>query len=753
MANIEAIIADAGNRASEITAMATAYLQGSMGQLQSMYSDPGLSGTSFVKDPALPGPFNPATPPTLTEIQLDVSGAPDGAPSITTLPDVTEGIDAMPIFTAAAPVMLLPPRPPQVADFNDLPPEVSTELELGRPPDMGFPDMPQAPMINMPVRPGSLRQFDRAAPTIDVNFDIPAPPNLLEKIKDAPEIKDRIIPEMPQIDLPTFFAERPDAPADAPNNLNSEFSSAHNGAASSFIQALEGQLDARMEKINPEFNVQMALLEGKLHSFIVDQGTALRPEIENAIYERSKGKVSAEFRRARDGAFAEAAKRGLTLPDGAVFSAVRQARLAGADANARAAVEIAVKQAEMEQQNIQFAITTSNQLRATALQAATAYHQSLVSINGQAVDVAKMVVNNIIEMHSAAIKVYSVKLELYKADASVYETHIRAISARIDVYRAQISAVQSMVQVDVARIDAYKSSIDALQAISGVYRSQVDTLAAQASVEKLKIEAFGAEVEAYKAETQAKSSEWQGYAAAVNGEESKAKLYASQMDGFRATVDSKRAQMDGYKTQAEVQVAKLGAERLKIEGYAAKVQAFVARTQANRNEWDGYSAAIGGETARVQGFSAQAGAFAHLVNGWKAQVDANAVKINAVASGNKAQLESYSSENAAYGEKMRAEGARVSAVMQFQQQLIAAYDSANRAAVAKAESESRYYQTQVQVAIERGRMDTQVLLENSKIKLEAAKGISSASTAGGQVLASMANAALSGMNTLVSATE
>ena len=753
MPSIDTLITNADKRADDSTALATAFLDGSMLQLQSMYENPGLIGSSGVRDPDSPGGFIPATPPTLVEMVLDTAGAPEAPPVTEPLPEVMEGMQPPPTFTALPPTMLLPPRPAELGAFTERAPDINTQLQIGAAPSMEAGAIPTAPDITMPAKPGGLRQLLSTSPTIRTDFVVPEPPQLLERIGEAPTVRDRAEPDAPQFDIPAFSVAAPVAPGDAPPELTAELIASYRETAPIFIATLEGQIDARLDKVNPEFRTQMSLLEGKLRSFIIDQGTALRPEVENAIYERSKDKISAEFRRARDTAFSDAAKRGLTLPDGSAYAAIRQARLAGADANSRAAVEIAVKQAEMEQQNIQFAITTSNQLRATVLQASVAYHQALVSINGQAVDMAKTVVNNIIETYNMSLKVYSAKVDAYKAEVAVYEAHLRAIATKVDIYRAQISALQALVQVDATRIDAYKSSIDALQAIAGIYQSQIQSLAAQTSIEKLKIEAFGAEVEAYRAEAQAKSSEWQGYAAAVGGEEAKAKLYAASMDGYRALVDSKRAQMEGYKVSADVQIARLGAERLKIEGYAAKVQAHAAMAQAKRGEWDGYSAGVSGEAAKIQGYTAQVGAFAQAVNGWKAQIDANAVKINATATGNKAKLDGYSAENAAYGEKMRAEGARVSAATQFQQQLIAAYDAANRAAVAQAEASSRFYQTQVQVAIERGRLDTQVVIENSKIKLAAADGIAKTSTSGAQVLAGMANAAMAGMNTLVSQSE
>ncbi|MCU9611831.1 hypothetical protein OEK97_28405, partial [Escherichia coli] len=77
------------------------------------------------------------------------------------------------------------------------------------------------------------------------------------------------------------------------------------------------------------------------------------------------------------------AARGFTLPTGALTSALQQARQAGADNNAQAARDIVVLQAELEQKNLQFAITTSAGLRTMIVNASAAYMQHVVSIFSQ----------------------------------------------------------------------------------------------------------------------------------------------------------------------------------------------------------------------------------------------------------------------------------------------------------------------------------------------------------------------------------
>ena len=752
-ASIDGLITNAERRADNTLVFARSYLADAQGELLAMFANPGVVGASGVSDPTPPGAFVPAVPPTLVPTRLDTSGAPGEPEDPTPLPPVMDGIGPMPLFLEPPPDLQFPPRPAELEDFRKNAPPIDTTMDIPDTPDMDAGEMPEPTDLVMPARPGTLRSLNASAPSIRTSFSVPDAPNLIDRIGPAPVLPERSEPAAPVINVPLFAATVPEAPSAAPTNLGAQLIASYRETSPAFMAALEGQMDAQLAKMNPAYASQLALIETKLQSYIENQGTALSVATENAIFERAKDKVGAEFRRTRTEAFSDAARRGLTLPDGAAFAAVRQARLAGADASARAAVEIAVKQAELEQQNIQFALTTSASLRNAALQASISYHQGLVSLNGQAVDVAKATVNAVIESFNAAVRVYSAKMEGFKAEASVYETHIRAITVRIEIYRAQISALQALTQVDAARVDAYKASIDALLSISNIYRSQVEALGAQVGIEKLKIEAFGSEVEAYRAESQAKAAEWQGYAAAVNGEEARVGVYTAQVNGFRAKVDAKRAQMEGFKAKVDSEVARLGSEKLKIDGFVAEVQAYSAKAQAKRGAWDGYSAGVSGEATKIQAFSAQADAFGKEVMGWKSQVDAAGVRINAIGTGNKALLDSYSAQNEAYGSKMRAEGMRVSAATQFQQQLIAAYDAANRAAVAKAESESRYYQTQVQVAIERGRMDFQGLVENARVKLEAAKGISGASIESGRVLASMANAALSGMNTLVSQAE
>lgn len=514
--------------------------------------------------------------------QLSFTGASLPAPPSATLDLHAPTLDNVPLD--------LPPAPSASLVFQDI-----SAIDAGVAPTLSA----AMPTMNMPNVPSQLAEFMATLPMIDLSAQFPTAPSLI--VPEAPTLPDRTAPTAPTTVMPSFGGIMPTGVPTAPTDLEGSFSAAYHAAAPEFITMVNGYVDAELLKVNPQYHAQMARIETQLDTYL-NGGTGLKPAVENAIYERSRGKNDAESRRVRDAAYGEAASRGFTLPTGALMSAMQQARQAGADNNARAAGEIVVMQAEMEQKNLQFAVTTSTGLRVAMLNATLNYMQNLGQLNGQALDYAKSMLNAIVEMYNTAVKVYSLKLEGYKTEAAVFETLMRAALAGIEVYKAEIEALRALTQVDMAKIDVYKARIDVLTSLSSMYRTQVEAVVSKASLEKLKIDVFQAQVQAYGAQVQAKNSEYQGYTAAINGESAKVQAYGAQVQaygaqvqGFRATIDAKSevvraialtndaharqyaATMTGYQTvvQARGEVA-----RTKLENQRQKVIAFQAETQA-----------------------------------------------------------------------------------------------------------------------------------------------------------------------------
>jgi chromosome segregation ATPase len=410
--------------------------------------------------------------------------------------------------------------------------------------------------------------------------------------------------------LPSFDSIAPTLDAVAPTELDQTLEASYRGVAPSFVTAMEGYVDAMLSKHNPQYHTQMSAIETQLTRYLAG-GTGLNDSVENAIYERAKAKNNAEASRVQAGAWGDAAARGFTLPNGALMSAMQTARQAAADNNASAAREIVVMQAEMEQKNLQFAVTTSTGLRTALLNASLSYHQNLVSINGQALDYAKTTLNAVIETYNTAVKAYSAKLDGYKSDAQVFETKLRGAMAGIELYKAEIDALQALVTVDRAKVDIFRARIDSLASLANVYRAQIEAVQGRASLEKLKLDLFQSQVQSYTSLVQAKNAEWQGYSAAVNGQDAKVKIYSAQIDAYRghisgyqakisaqaeavrATATTNQARADQYKatlsgyqtiaqTRGEVARTKVAIQGQLLDAFKAKVQAEVSNAQVKQ---------------------------------------------------------------------------------------------------------------------------------------------------------------------------
>lgn len=491
------------------------------------------------------------------------------------LPDAPDIPDDLVAPTLAAVDLVLPTEPGATPAFQ----AIST-IEAGVAPTLTA----TAPTITLPSIPSQLAGFTEVAPVINTVYTFPSAPAALENPITAPVLTDRTAPTAPTVALPSFDAIAPTNSAQAPTDLQAQFIAQYSTAAPAFIASLNGQVDAWLDTYYPRFHTQLAAIEDKLTNYLAG-GTGLDATVENQIYERSRSKQEAEARRTSDAAFDQMAGRGWTVPGASVAAGIRAARQAAADNNAMSAREIVVMQAEYEQKNLQFAVSTSLQLRNAAMSAMLNYHGNLVSINGQAVQYATSVVDTIVRVYNLTIEQFRAALQAYQADAEVYGVRLRAALAYVELYKAEIDALQAMVQVDQAKVALYRGQLDGMLTLANVYKTRVEVVVQQAGLEKLKLDVFRTQTEAYAATVQAKRAEYDAYQAAVSGQESLVRIFTSQVNAYGA-------QITGYKSQIEAQEAVVRAQVAQNDGIGNNYRAQIA----------GYQAVVGarGEVARTQ---------------------------------------------------------------------------------------------------------------------------------------------------------
>ncbi len=470
---------------------------------------------------------------------------------------------------------------------------------------VGF-DKP-APDSTPPDKPGPLGMALRSAPPLDLSFSIPDAPEL--NYGERPVLGTYSSPDKPNTSIAPFGGVVPVFDTPTPTKLDDSLAAWYHTAAPEFITMVNGYVDAELTKLNPQFHSQMARIETQLTKYL-DGGTGLKPEIEEAIYNRARARNEVEAKKIQDSIFADTAARGFTLPGGAMVSAMARARQDAANNANKTSNEIAIAQAEMEQKNLQFAVTTSTNLRTAMVSASLAYMQNLGVLNGQALDYAKSILAAITATFDMAVRAYTAKVENLRAQVTAYDAYLKGVMFDLERYKAELAGEQTKAQIDQAKVQVYSTIIQAQEAMVSAYKVQVEAEVSRMSVQKLKIEVFQAEVASYAAAVQAKTAEWQGYSAAWSGE-------VSKMAGFKAEVDAYTAKVNGYSAginaKAAAAQAQAATNEARAKQWAAELSAYAAavdaagkvsttRLENNRQEIVAFQAEAAAKTAELNSY-------------------------------------------------------------------------------------------------------------------------------------------------------
>ena len=489
-------------------------------------------------------------------------------PGVTKLPD-PPALPARPEFPAINLALSPPPEPMPALDS----PPTYTQMNT---PEFSDP----VPTYEEPDKPTRLEPFRDAPLPMDLGIDFPEPPSELSDPNfELPIFSPHTPPKPLAVSLPALPPEVPPNTTTEPTNLSGRFvtdvaayGATSRGLASTYV-------DEMVTKFAPQHTAGMSALEARLQRYL-DGGTGLNPAIEDAIYDRGRAKNDVESKRVQDSTLADMAARGFTMPNGVGNSMMARARQEAANNNAKMVNEIAIAQAELEQKNLQFAVTSSAALRTTVLNLTQQWLQGLVALNGQAVDSAKAVLSAMIDAYNTSVKAYSVKLDAWKAEAALFDSKVKVELAKAEIYKTEISALLAEYSVDQMKVDLYKAEVSSLMSLAEMYKGQVAAVAGKVGLEKLKIDLFQAQVQSYSAQVQQKQAEWQGFSASVGGFSAEAQAYSARVNGYSAQVSAFKADID----------AKVG-----------EIQATTAKNQATA---DGYKGTVAGYVANVQGLSA-----------------------------------------------------------------------------------------------------------------------------------------------------
>ena len=489
--------------------------------------------------------------------QMDIRWSGLAAPNLPPIPEMPELPQAaIDTFGSAPSTLTATLGDVEIDDFSVAPPALefgsAPTLTIGQAPTlpaMREVELPDAPTVDLPAVPEFLQLTTHSFGGLDLHE------RWLDKLEDIPEL--------------TLVEPAP-------------FS--HHAGARYGSQLLD--------------NLK-ALLNARIHG-----GTGLSADVEQRLWDRARDRETVlALAREQDAARAAEAL-GFPLPSGVLTAQLADARREYQDKLSGLSRDIAIKQAELEQENVKAAVQSAIQLESTLIDDYHKYAQL-------AFEIAKAAADNAIQANNAALDRFKALLAGYQAYAGAYDTMIRAELAKVEVFKTLLQAEQVKADINKSLVDRYRAEIDGRMAVVEIYKARVGAAQTLVSLEGTRIQAGGEQVKAFVATINAETAKADLYKTMVSAESAKQEAYGSQVRAYAAKVG---AQADRARANVSAYQAMIAAKGLEWDGWKARLQASVSAAEiAARNS----SIAIDGYRAGAAAAEAQAGSY---MRRWEADI-------------------------------------------------------------------------------------------------------------------------------------
>lgn len=185
------------------------------------------------------------------------------------------------------------------------------------------------------------------------------------------------------------------------------------------INQLAGLYTGWITEYLPDNTQYFDQAQAKISEMLTTGGTGINPHVEAQIWERDRSRILKDADRAEQEVIATWAARRFPLPPGAATWQVLQVRKDAGDKIAQASRDVAIKQAEIEIENVRFAVKEAKDLWLGAVNAAADYIKAL-SVGPNS---AMQVVPSVTDSQSKLINAAS---DYYRARISVEELRLKA---------------------------------------------------------------------------------------------------------------------------------------------------------------------------------------------------------------------------------------------------------------------------------------------------------------------------------------
>ena len=200
-------------------------------------------------------------------------------------------------------------------------------------------------------------------------------------------------------------------------------------------------------------------------------GTGIPYNVESAIWERARSRDVLEAARMEEEAASQFAARGFSMPPGALANRMLRVQQDAANKSSTISRDTAIKNIEVEIENIRFAIEQGIRLRLGVSQGLADYMRAFMLIPQTAVDYANGLAQAKKQLWDAAGSYYNA---LIGAEELQVRAQIANQNANVTLQQADIAAYGHKVQ---AQVQAAISAADAMARVASSALSSLNTMA------------------------------------------------------------------------------------------------------------------------------------------------------------------------------------------------------------------------------------------------------------------------------------
>jgi len=460
-------------------------------------------------------------------------------------------------------------------------------------------------------------------------------------------------------------------------------------------------------------------------------GTGLGADVEAALWERARNRTELENERL----FAETeeffAARGYEVPPGVLTGRILEITREINRNNQQLNYEISIEQARLAKEYLQFCITTGTTLEGQEKEMFNAKANRLL-------EAAKAAVEVIVQMYTAKLEAFNLKLKGAEIEASVEKIKaeialsananaIQLFQSEIEVFANQLKAIGFQVDVDKIRAEITISSnanlVQIYQSDIEAYSNLLKAIAMEIEVDKIKADiSTGVNsnlISLYQGDIESYSNKLKASALALEVDKVKAEVAISSNSNL---VQIYQSDTEVYSTQLKASALGIEVDKLKADVVNANNANLVGIYQSDVGAYDSKvkASALGVELAKV--------------------------KADIVTSNNSNLAEIYKGDIEAYKTRVATELGIIESIAKVYSYKIAGYEADAKAIAVTLDAEIQKYKSD----IEQANNQTTLSLKEAELTLQGYLGALGLTVEGQKAIANisaqLAASALSSVN-------